>query len=381
MKQMRANGQYPITVKETTADVATPATSSQKATKGGIKVARLDVINLSTQLAVMLETGITLAEALECAKLNCEKPKLKALVESLHATVSNGVEFSAALSQHPRSFPTLYIALIKASEKSGMLSKLINRATNYLRDEQDVVRKVRGAITYPAIMLLFALSTTGFLLAFVMPRFTVIYANKGAALPMPTQLLMGLSAFLTGWWMVYIPAVIAMIVGGYFGVQHPTGARIRDWIVLRIPLIGPMLRKMNLARALRMIGTMNSAGVSLVECVETAGEITCNSYFKDLWTNSLDAINSGRQLSEPLSESNLVPGSISRMLYSGEKGGKLGAVMEQVAGYSEMELKEKIADVTRYIEPIMIVMMGGIIGTVTLALLLPVFTISKVVAS
>jgi type IV pilus assembly protein PilC len=329
----------------------------------------------------MLDTGVTLSEALQCCADNAERPPTKKLLTDLADTVNAGVDFSHALARHPRSFPRIYIALIKASEKSGMLSKLLNRATTYLKDEQEIIRKVRGALTYPGIMLSFAVLTTVFLLAFVLPRFTTIYANKGAALPMPTKILMALSDGLVHQWMFIVPGVALVVGGAWAYLRTPAGKRTGDWIQLNAPAIGPMFRKLHLSRGLRTLGTLANAGVTLTDCVETASGLCNNSYFGDLWANVSHQIQNGKAFSDPLSKSKLVPGSVTRMLAAGEKGGKLGQVMEQVAGFSEQELKEKINELTRYIEPAMIMLMGVLIGGVTLALLLPIFTISKVVAS
>lgn len=373
---LRAQGKYPVSVRP----AADGASSPGGATSGGVRISRADVIQLSTQLAIMIETGVTLTEALDCIASQATKPNLKRLVEDLSSQVQQGTDFSAALARHPRSFPRLFVALIKASEKSGMLSKLLTRGTNYLRDEQETLRKVKGALTYPGIMLGFAVSTTIFLLVFVLPRFTAIYANKQAALPLPTKLLMGMSDALIGHWPVILGCAIGLTVCGFFYFRTRTGARVWHFTQLHLPLLGAMYRKLHLARGMRMIGTMAGAGVPLVDCVTTANDLCDNSYFRDLWENVLRQIQGGKQMSEPLSQSNLVPRSIAQMIHSGEKGGKLAFVMEQVAGFSEQELKEKIAELTRYIEPIMIVMMGAIIGGVALALMLPIFTISRVVA-
>src|SRR5581483_4097209 len=307
-------------------------------------------------------------------------PKLQALVEDLSVQVQGGTDFSAALSRHPRSFPRLYIALMKASEKSGMLSKLLVRATNCLRDEQETLRRVKGALTYPAIMLGFAVTTTVFLLAFVLPRFTVIYASKGAALPVPTQILMAASNVVVGHWILLTLGVAAVSVSGYFYFSTEHGKRLWHFAQLHLPLMGSMFRKLHLSRGMRMIGTMAGAGVALLECVETARELCENSYYRDLWGAVLMQIQSGKQMSEPMTQSPLVPRSVAQMIHSGEKGGKLAFVMEQISTFGEQELKEKIAELTRYIEPAMIIVMGFIIGGVALALMLPIFTISRVVA-
>lgn len=372
---LRRDGKYPTSVKP--AEGSGPATGSAHP---GIRIPRADVIQLSTQLAIMLETGVTLLEALDCFAAQSAKSNVRKLVEDLSTQVQGGNDFSSALARHPKSFPRLYVAMIKASERSGMMSRMMHRATAYLRDEQETLRRVKGALTYPGIMLAFAVTTTLFLLTFVLPRFTAIYANKKAALPLPTKVLMNASDFVVGHWQVLLMTALTVGAGLYVYLCTASGARLWHYVQLNVPLIGAMYRKLHLARGMRMIGTMGGAGVSLVDCVSTAHDLCGNSYFRELWDEVSRKIQTGKQLSDPLFNSPLVPRSIAQMIHSGEKSGKLSQVMEQVAAYSEQELKEKIVDLTRYIEPAMIVVMGAIIGGVALALMMPIFTISRVVA-
>lgn len=376
LQMLRADGKYPVSVKPVDQESRLAAFLPS----GGVKIPRADVIQVSTQLAIMLETGVTLSEALECIAKQSEKPRVRDVMGDLCEQLQGGSSFSDALARHPRSFPTLYVALIHASEKSGMMARLLTRATAYLRDEQETLRKVKGALTYPAIMFSFAVTTTTFLLAFVLPKFTAIYANKKAALPAPTRMLMAISDFLVNDWMVIIAALVTIVVATFFYVRTSAGARLWHYIQLHVPLFGKLYRKLHLARGLRMCGTMAGAGVQLLECVKTAHDLCPNTYFRDLWQQAEEQIQTGKQLSEPLFASALVPRSVAQMLYSGEKSGKLAMVMEQVSAYAEIELKEQITNMTRYIEPLMIVVMGLIIGGVALALLLPIFTISKVLA-
>jgi type IV pilus assembly protein PilC len=380
---VRREGKYPITV--TPADEApdSPSTPGATGTIGakGVKLPRADVIQLSTQLAIMIETGVTLPEALDCITAQTEKPRVRLLLDDVARSVKSGGDFSSALSKHPRSFPRLYVSLIRAAERSGMLAKLLVRATHYLRDEQETMRRVKGALIYPTIMLLFAITTTVFLLTFVLPKFTAIYASKAAALPMPTKILMGISDFLVGHYII-LPVSIGLLIAGIVAFARTApGRRTFHYIQLHIPVLGAMFRKLHLARSIRMIGTMAGAGVSLVDCVTTAHDLCGNVYFQELWTTVLEQIQIGKQLCEPMFGSPLVPRSVAQMIHSGEKSGKLSFVMEQVSGFAEEELKETITELTRYIEPLMIVIMGVIIGGVALALLLPIFTISRVVAN
>jgi len=375
-QMLRADGRYPISVRSADVSNAVPKVTRS----GGVRMTRADIIQFSTQLAIMVETGVTLVDALDCIASQATKPNVKRLVEDLNSTVRSGNDLSSALARHPRSFPRLYVALIRAAEKSGMLSKLLHRATQYLRDEHDVIRRVRGALTYPGIMFAFACSTTLFLLAVVLPRFTTIYANKGAALPVPTKVLMAISSFIVGHWPTLLLGTIAAVAAFWFYIHSTGGRRVWHAVQLHIPLMGNMFRSLHLARGMRMIGTMATAGINLVDCVSTANELCGNVHYQSMWSNVSNRIQEGKPMAEALANSSLVPRAVAQMIHSGEKGGKLGQVMEQVANYAEQELKEKIADLTRYIEPAMIIIMGLIIGGVALALMLPIFTISRVVA-
>ena len=373
-QMIRDEGKYPTSVHPTGAAAITAKSGGR-----GIRMSRKDLIHVATQLAIMIDTGVTLSEAMECIGGQAEKPNVKKIVQEVCLEVQGGSDFSSALLKHPRAFPRMFVALISASEKSGMMAKLLQRATNYLRDEYETIRRVRGALTYPAIMMAFAISTTTFLLAFVMPKFTAIYAAKKAALPGPTIFLMAISNFIVTQWPLILIVAGTVGIGIFFGLRHPRGARAFDYLQLHMPLLGPMFRKLYLSRGLRLVGTMAGGGVNLVDCVKTAHDLSRNSYYRELWDEVSKQIQAGKQFSEPLFANALVPRSVSQMLSSAERSGKLAQVMEQVSGYAEEELKHSIADMTRYIEPIMITVMGAIIGTVVLALLLPIFTISKVI--
>jgi type IV pilus assembly protein PilC len=378
---LRVQGHYPTSIR-LAADEAINQDDSAPASdeNADIKISRADLINVSYQLGIMTETGVTLAEALECIAAQADRPHVKAIVHDLSRSVQDGKSFSAALARHPRSFPRLFVSLMKASEKSGMMSKLLNRAVGYLRDEQETLRRVKGALTYPSIMLAFAVTTTIFLLAFVLPKFTVIYANKKAALPVPTKFLMDASDFLVVHYKGLIAGAVTAAVFLFFYFSTQSGMKLWHYVQIRLPLLGKLFRKLHLARGLRMIGTMSGAGISLVDCVNTARDLTANHYYRELWSGVSDQIQAGKQISEPLFQSPLVPRSVTQMIHSGEKSGKLAFVMEQVSSYAEAELKEQIANLTRYIEPLMIIVMGILIGGIALALLLPIFTISKVMS-
>lgn len=377
---LRSERKYPIRVRPATSAAAGDVAMTPRPT-GGIRIARAELIHLSTQLSVMLETGVTLTEALDCIARQATHPRFKALVSDLSLSVQGGSDFSLAISRHPRSFPRLYISLMRAAEKSGTMSRMLLRATVYLRDEQETLRRVKGALTYPCIMLAFAVMTTVFLLAFVLPRFAAIYANKGAALPVPTRILMNSSHVLVHHWVAVSFIVAATTTFCIFFFRSDAGRKAWHYFQLRIPVLGSMFRKLHLSRGLRMMGTLSASGVNLLDCVENTIDACGNVYYRRLWQDVSSSIQQGKPMSEPIGHSDLVPGEVAQMLHSGERSGKLAMVMDQIATYTEADLKEKIMEMTRYIEPAMIVIMGGLIGGVALALMLPVFTMGRVVAS
>lgn len=361
-----------------------PAKPAAAARGGGLsfggptRLRRGELIHVATQLSVMLDTGVTVIDALTCIAEQADKPHVRAIVADVAAAVERGDDFSTAVGRQPRSFPRIFSALIKASEKGGMLPRMIERANGYLRDEQEILRKVKGALTYPGIMFAFALLTSTFMLAFVLPRFTALYAGKEHLLPVPTKVLLALSGALTQHW----PWVLTGAGGGAFllwsWLKSDGGREAWHRAQLRLPLVGTMYRKLHLSRGLRMIGTLAGAGVSLVDCLDTATELAGNRLYARMWSTVGAKIRQGQPFSEALKADPLVPPAIAQMLHSGEKGGKLAKVTEKVAEHSEAELKEAITEITRYIEPAMIVLMGALIGGMTMAMLLPVFTVSRV---
>lgn len=342
------------------------------------RLKRTELVQLSAQLAVMLETGVTISDALDCIVEQADKPNVKAVIQQVAAAVGQGDDFSTAVGRQPRSFPRIFVALMRASEKGGMLPRMIDRANTYLRDEQEIIRKVRGALTYPAIMLAFALVTCVLMLAFILPRFTVLYKGKEHLLPIPTKILLVLSSAITQHWMYLLPGGAMAIVLGWMWFRSESGQESWHWAQLRLPMLGPMFRKLHLSRGMRMIGTLAAAGVSLVDCLENAEELAGNRLYARLWKQVGGRIRQGQPFSDALRANPLVPASVTQMLHSGESAGKLALVTERVAEHSEAELKEKITELTRYIEPAMIVLMGGVIGGMTMAMLLPVFTVSRV---
>ena len=347
--------------------------------KVGGSVKLEEVIYFTHQLAIMVDTGVPLGEALDAIVQQTTSENFKAVVEEVYADVTGGEALSAALGKHPRVFPALMISLLKASEVSGTMGTMLDRVSQYMAKEQRTVKQVRGALMYPAFMLVMAV--TVFLLMFVLPRFGKIYGSRGALLPLPTRVLIGISNIFTEYWYVILLGLLGAIVAFLWVRRIPVGRRAIDTLKLRVPVFGTMFTHLYVSRATRAMGTMFSAGVPMLDAVAITRAVTNNVHYEELWDRVDERLRQGSQLSELLFDTWLIPKFITRMIHSGEVAGRLGQVMERVAEFTEVEFDQAVKNTTQFIEPVMISVMGSIIGFVAISLLLPIFSVGRVMAS
>lgn len=362
------------------AAAAAAATAAAAGPSSNLKVKKDEIIFFTTQLAVMVETGVTLPEALDSIGDQADSPNLKAIVQDLSEQVKSGVTFSEALGRYPRTFTRLFIALMRASEVSGHMGKMLQRASEYLNQERETIKRVKGAMIYPICMLSFCAIVVVALLVFILPRFEKIYSGKGAVLPLPTRLLLGLSHGITDYWYIVLAVLAAIIVGLRFYLKSESGKAFLDNLRIRLPVLGNMYRKAYLARSLRTMSTMISSGVSLLDGLDITAQVAGNRYYSNVWTTVAQRAREGSGLSEELSCHKLVPKTVTQMVSAGEKSGQLAKVMDRVADFCEEDVKVAVKSITALIEPAMIIMMGLLIGGIAMALLLPIFNISRVAA-
>ncbi len=376
---LRGDGKFVVKI-EKTKEVAAQAKQSTGGGGGGGKIRRSEVITFSHQLAVMVDTGVPISEALECASQQTENEAFKAVLKNISDQVQAGNDLSSALRSHPKIFPPVMTSLVRASEVSGTMGKMLDRISGYLSKEMQTAKKIKGALTYPAFMLGMVVLVTTFLLVFVLPKFAGIYQAKGTALPMPTQMLLGMSGTLVENWHLWLGSVIMGVTGIYFAIGTPAGQRFFDYFKIHMPIIGPLFNKLYLTRSCRTMGTMVTAGVPVLDMIEIVREVTSNSLYEDLWDDADGRLRQGSQLSDSLFASPLIPRSVAQMVYSGERSGRIGDVMERIAEYTESDFDEQIKTTTSLIEPIMTATMGVIIGFVAIAMLLPIFSVGNVVS-
>jgi type IV pilus assembly protein PilC len=328
----------------------------------------------------MVDTGVPLADALDCIAQGTKDQGLKGTVQDLSIQVKGGVEFSAALDSHPKAFGKLFVALMKASEASGTMGSMLQRLSEYLEQDRDTRKKIKGAMTYPVCMLSFCVLVVVGLLVFVLPRFEKIYAGKGALLPLPTRILLGLSGGIVAHWPFILAGLVMIGAGVYLFARSPRGRVFFDRMRIGLPIVGPMVRKACLARSLRTMATMVSTGVSILEGLQLTAEVSGNYYYSKMWTELGKGAEEGLSLWQQLTRYELVPAPITQIIAAGERTGQLGLVMNRAAGFCENDMRVAIKTATDMIEPIMIVVMGAIVGGIAMSLLLPIFTVSRLIA-
>lgn len=341
------------------------------------RVRKRDLIYVTTQLAIMVDTGITLSVALGSIMQQERNPSLRKVLSELKTKVEQGDDFSAALAEHPKLFDKTFISLIKASEATGTLGEMLNRLATYLRKEVDTRNKVRAAMAYPTVMLAVATGATIFLLTFVMPKFAPLFQSRGSALPASTRFMMMVSTAMINYWYVWIISVIVLIGSVLYALRTTPGRRVWDWLKINSPIIGPMFRKVAITRSIRTLGTMIASGVSMLDALRLSAEVAGNYYYEKMWLEVLEQVTSGKQIHETINGNDLVPPVLVQMISSGEETGKLDDVLSRVSNFYDQEVETSLKTVTSMLEPLMITAMGVVIGGIGMSLLLPIFSLSK----
>ena len=338
-----------------------------------------DIANFTSQLAVMIRAGISIRAAIEGISEQAANPKFRDMLMQMKKDVEGGKSFSDALSRYPRSFSPLYINMVKASELSGGFAKMLDRIAGYLMQQIETRGMVVGAMIYPAIIGLMATGTTIFLLTFVLPRFLVIFKGKEAALPAPTKFLMALSSFMVNYWYVLLAAVVGLVWGFMLMLKTDWGHVWWDKTKLSIPLFKKLFRALYISRSLHTMGQLLNAGVPMLDTISITAEIAGNAIYRRMWRAVHGAVKQGKKISMPLNKSPLLPRAVVQMISAGEESGKLGEVLDEVSEFYSRELKNVIKGVTAMIEPIMIVLMGSVVGFIAMSIILPIFKLSSIV--
>jgi type IV pilus assembly protein PilC len=339
-----------------------------------------DVLDFTTQLAVMIRAGISLRAALDGIADQVANVKFKKILLAIKMDVEAGKQFSEAVARYPRLFGPLYVNMVRASEMSGSFAKMLDRIAAYLAQQIETRKMVIGASIYPGVIATMAIAVTVFLLTFVLPRFAAVFKGKEAALPWPTKFLMGLSAWMVSYWWMLLIAVVVAVVGFLVFIRTDVGRLWWDKTKLTVPLFRRMFRALYISRSLHTMGELLNAGVPMLDTLAITGDISGNLLYKKLWRNVYASVKQGKKVQSQLAKSRLLPKSVVQMIGAGEESGKLGEVLDEISVYYAKALRDAIKAVTSMIEPIMIILMGSVVGFIAMAIILPIFKMSAIVA-
>jgi type IV pilus assembly protein PilC len=337
------------------------------------------ILDFTTQLAVMIRAGINLRSALDGIAQQTTHLGFKRVLDQIKSDVEGGQSFSAALAKHPTLFNPLYLNMVKASEMSGGFSKMLDRIADYMNQQIETRKMVVGASVYPGVIGVMAIGVTVFLLVAVLPKFASVFEGKEDVLPWSTTFLMSISGFMIKYWMFLIMAVGGAIAGLVAFLRTEVGVFWFDRFRLAVPIIRDMFRSLYISRSLQTMGQLINAGVPMLDTLIITGEISGNIVFKTMWRNVHAAVKAGNKISKVLVKDSVLPPAVTQMISAGEESGKLGEVLDEVSAYYGKQLKENIKTATGMIEPLMILFMGGIVGFIAMSIILPIFKMSSIV--
>ena len=380
LQSIRHMGIVPVDVAEADGSRQLAPTSVKLAKGRGLSLSQgikgKEITALTRQLATLTNAGFPLARALSFVGRQAEKAQLHELIADINADVRGGATLSDALGRHPRQFNYLYINMIQAGEAGGILALLLERLAGMREADETLVAKIKGAMTYPAIMLLAMLGSLVIMFAFVVPKFALMFAEMGQALPMPTQVMMTISGLFSNYWWALLGGIAALAAGPNLWGKTEGGRRALDHFKLRIPVLGTFVTQIAMARLCRTLGTLLDSGVNLIAALEASRGVAGNVIIAQAITDSLKDIREGKKVGQTFAATGLFPDLVTEMITLGEESGQVGNMMLKVAEVYERQTDELVKALTSILEPVMILFMGGIIGMVVVAMLMPIFSMN-----
>jgi type IV pilus assembly protein PilC len=345
--------------------------ATKKIGRGAIKTR--DVVIFTRQFSTMINSGLPLVQALTILAEQTDNKALAEVTKKVVFDVESGNTVADALSKHPRAFTNLYVNMVAAGEAGGILDTILLRLATFLEKNDALVRKVKGAMIYPAVIMSVAGIAVVTLLIFVIPVFAGMFASAGQALPLPTRIVIGASGFLKHYWWV-IGATI--IIGGYSGRKYyatSNGKLVIDRLMLHAPVLGDVLRKSAVSRFTRTLGTLISSGVSILEGLEITAKTAGNRVIQDAIMQSRTSIAGGDTIAQPLQKSKVFPPMVISMIAVGEQTGGLDEMLSKIADFYDEEVDAAVSNLLSLLEPIMIVFLGVVVGGMVVAMYLPIF--------
>ena len=354
-----------------------------KATAPKGKVSETDLVLFTRQLATMVDAGLPLMAGLTALYEQADPKKqagLRRVVGEVTALVQQGDSFFEAISKHPRVFSRLYISMVKAGESGGLLASILDRLACFLEAAARLKKKIKSAMTYPVIVICIALSITTFLIVKVVPIFGDIFKDFGANLPAPTQFLLDLSAFIRGNWYFIAGGAVGIFYGCRTFVRSERGEQIWDRWKLKLPIFGPLVHKICMTRFARTFAQLIRSGVPILEVMDIVGETSGNFVVADAIKRVSSDVEKGDHLASSLGRQPIFPPMLIRMVSAGEATGKIDTMLEKMADFWDEEIEAILNALTSLIEPLLIVVLGVIVGGIVIAMFLPIFKLNDVVS-
>jgi type IV pilus assembly protein PilC len=346
----------------------------------GQKIGTKDQAIFTRQFATMINAGLPLVQCLDILSRQLEKVMFRDITKKVMHDIEAGATLSESLAKHPKAWDELYINMVSAGEAGGILDVILMRLAEYIEKIEALKRKVQGAMMYPAVVLIVAMGATLFMLMFIIPTFAKMFADFGAELPLPTKIVLGMSNFIRGYWWAGIIGVVVSAIGLKKFYETDKGHHVIDGMLLKMPVLGDVLRKGSVSRFTRTLGTLVSSGVPILDGLEITAKTAGNVIVKDAVMMARASIREGDTISNPLRQSGVFPPMVVQMITVGEETGALDEMLSKIAYFYDDEVDAAVDALTSVIEPIMIVFMGAIVGGMVVAMYLPIFRMVNVIA-
>jgi len=344
------------------------------------KKVKLEELTVFTQqLAAMLEAGLPLVGALEALEEQTENPVFQVILRNVRNEVSAGRSFSESCGEYPNAFPNLFVSMVEAGEASGSLAEILDKTSVYFEETVKLIKQVKGALVYPAAVIGLAVVLVNVLLVFVIPVFAEMFNDFGAELPKPTQILIATSEFLQSYILFLIAGFIGMIWLIRRFVRTPKGRVIKDSLILKIPVVGELARKVNLSRFCRTYAILMRSGVPILRTLEIVSAASNNVFVENACREVSKHISQGGQVSEVVAADPYFPPMVKHMTRAGEQTGNVDGMMVKVSDFYDAEVETLVGALTSLMEPLLICFLGIVIGGIVMAMFLPIFQLSNVV--
>lgn len=343
------------------------------------KVKEKELTVFTRQLATMMDAGLALVQCLDTLASQQENKQFKKTLTEVREDVEGGSTFAAALKRHPTVFNSLYANMVEAGEAGGLLDTILNRLAVYIEKAMTLRRKVKGALIYPSTIVTVAIGVVIFLLIFVIPTFVKLFEGAKVELPLPTRIVMELSRLVQTYILAVLGFLVAGIVGLRFIYRTETGRRTVDRLFLRIPVFGPLFRKVAVAKFTRTLGTLIASGVPILDGLDITAKTAGNKVVEEAIMKTRVSITEGKTIADPLKTSGVFPPMVVQMISVGEQAGALDSMLEKIADFYDAEVDQAVANLTALIEPMLMVFLGVVVGGMIVAMYLPIFKLVTVI--